>query len=76
MMSLQKMSGTIKLFVAFVVFSQWSLVRGDESLLQIVLKQPVNVVSDEFVSLAVDTVDVVDLPDTAMYISYSFRFRF
>lgn len=72
-MSLQKMSGTFKLFVAFVVFSQWSLVRGDESLLQIVLKQPVNVVSDEFVSLAVDTVDVVDLPDTAMYISYSFK---
>lgn len=56
----------IKLTFVIVLCALCSVVRGSESILQIVLKHPVNVVSDEFVSFAVDPVDVLELPDRTM----------
>lgn len=46
------------------------VVRCDESILQIVLKRPISVVSDEFVSFAVDPAEVMGLPDRTMYVNY------
>lgn len=56
------------LSVLLVLCSSILVVLCDESILQIVLKHPVNVVSDEFVSFAVDPADVMGLSDRTMYV--------
>lgn len=57
----------LRLSVLLALCSMGLVVRCNESILQIVLKHPVNVVSDEFVSFAADPEDVLGLPNRTMY---------
>lgn len=64
-MALRGMVSHLYIFIV-LLGSIATLVHGDESLLQILLKHPINVVSDEFVSFAMDPMDALFLSDQTL----------